>query len=155
MADVTLATNEIAQKINILPVAAAAVPSHTPPPAQAGVHPPALALQTLSANDLKVLPGAGGSVATPAQAVAGVTAQAAVASGTVWQSQKSITSQWTIDQDRNSWIGVSGIGWQKLSTASDSGCAALTALASSAIITKAQVSYRTESDGMVHEMYVF
>jgi hypothetical protein len=155
MADVTLATNAIVQKVNILPVAAAAVPSHLPPPAQAGVRPPELALQALSAGDLKLLPGAGGSVATPAQAVAGVAKQAAVTSGTVWQSQKSIVNQWTINQDRNSWIGVSGIGWQKLSTASDSGCAALTALASSAIITKASVSYRTESDGMVHEMYVF
>jgi hypothetical protein len=155
MPDVTLATNLATQKINILPLVVAAVPSHLPPPAQAGVQPPALALQALSANDLKLLPGAGGSVTTPAQAVAGVTAQAATASGTVWQSQKSITNQWTINQDRNSWIGVSGIGWQKLSTASDSGCAALTALAASAIITKASVSYRTESDGMVHEMYVF
>jgi hypothetical protein len=156
MPDIPSVANLSVQKVNILPVAAAAAPSNQPPPAQAGlVKPPALALQALSASELKLLPGAGGSVATPTQAVAGVAAQAAAASGTVWQNAKSITSQWTINQDRNSWIGVSGIGWQKLSTASDSGCAALTALAASAIITKASVNYRTESDGMVHEMYVF
>jgi hypothetical protein len=156
MADITSAANLATQKINILPITEAAAPSSQPPPAQAGVvRPPAVALQALSASELKLLPGAGGSVATPAQAVAGVAAQAAAATAMVWQNAKSITNQWTINQDRNSWIGVSGIGWQKLSTASDSGCAALTALASSAIITKASVNYRTESDGMVHEMYVF
>ncbi len=157
MAEITSAANLATQKVNILPITEAAAPTNQPPPAQAGVviKPPVVALQALSATELKLLPGAGGSVATPAQAVAGVAAQAAAATATVWQNAKSITSQWTINQDRNSWIGVSGIGWQKLSTASDSGCAALTALAASAIITKASVNYRTESDGMVHEMYVF
>ncbi|HEV2618837.1 MAG TPA: hypothetical protein VGU23_02750 [Acidobacteriaceae bacterium] len=149
-----LATNLIAQRV-LMPAAAGAVPTHVPPPLQAGVRANPIALQALSANDLKLLPGAGGSVKTPAQAVAGVAQQAAAATATVWQSQKSIVNQWTINQDRNSWIGVSGIGWQKLSTASDSGCAALTALAGNAIVTKASVNYRTESDGMVHEMYVF
>lgn len=132
----------------------AATPSHVPPPSLAGakVADP-ISLQALSATDLQLLkPGTGQA---PAQAVSGVTAQAAAAAGTTWQSGKNIVNQWTINQDRNSWIGVAGIGWQKLSTASDSGCVALTALASNALITKASVNYRTESDGMVHEIYVF
>lgn len=138
----------------VLQLNTAAVPSHMPPPPQPGAAPvQAIALQALSAADLQLLkPGTGQA---PAQAVSGVTQQAAAAAGTTWQSGKKFVNQWTINQDRNSWIGVSGIGWQKLSTASDSGCAALTALASNAIITKASVNYRTESDGMIHEMYVF
>jgi hypothetical protein len=150
-----LATENLAASHMILPTPVlSAAPSHVPPPAQAGAAmASALTLQTLSAADLKLLHG--GTTATPTMATAGIGAQAAAASGTVWQSGKTITNQWTINQDRNSWIGVAGIGWQKLSTASDSGCVSLTMLAGSALITKASVSYRTESDGMVHEMYVF
>ena len=129
-------------------------PSHVPPPPQAGatvIQP--IALQALSAADLQLLkPGTGQA---PVQAVSGVSAQAAVTAGTTWQTGKRFVNQWTINQDRNSWIGVAGIGWQKLSTASDSGCVALTALASNALISKASVNYRTESDGMIHEIYVF
>jgi hypothetical protein len=132
-----------------------AVPSHVPPPAQAGVAVQAIALQTLSAADVKLLPVGPSNQGVPAQAVSGVSAQVAMAAATTWQSAKHVVNQWTINQDRNSWIGISGIGWQKLSTASDSGCVALTMLASNAIITKATVNYRTESDGMVHEIYVF
>ncbi len=150
-------TSATLQNLHINPVIlnTAAVPSHVPPPAQAGVAIQSIALQTLSAADIKLLPVGPSNQGVPAQAVSGVSAQAAVAAATTWQSAKQIVNQWTINQDRNSWIGVSGIGWQKLSTASDSGCVALTMLGSNAIITKASVNYRTESDGMVHEMYVF
>ena len=132
-----------------------AAPSHVPPPEQAGAVAAArtITLQSLSAADLNLLPK--GTTAAPTMAAAGIGAQTAAAAATVWQSGKTITNQWTINQDKNSWIGVSGIGWQKLSTASDSGCVALTMLAANALISKASVNYRTESDGMVHEMYVF
>ena len=157
MPDIILPANTAVATLvdrNIILPTFASAPSHTPPPMQAGVTAQPLVMQALSASDLKALPIVAG-VATPAQAVSGVAQQASVTAGTTWQSQKHIVNQWTINQDRNSWIGVAGIGWQKLSTASDSGCVSLTALASSAIITKALVNYRTESDGMVHEMYVF
>lgn len=132
-----------------------AAPSHVPPPEQAGVTAVAsgITLQNLSAAEIHLLPA--GATAAPAMASAAMGAQTAAATATVWQSGKTVTNQWTINQDKNSWIGVAGIGWQKLSTASDSGCVALTMLAGNAIITKGSVSYRTESDGMIHEMYVF
>ncbi len=130
------------------------VPTHLPAPAAVQV-PPRVQTQELSADELKLLPVGTAREATPTQAVEGVARQATVAAATTWQSQKTIVSQWTINQDRNSWIGVAGMGWQKLSTASDSGCVALTMLASNALITKASVSFRHEADGMVHEMYVF
>jgi hypothetical protein len=127
------------------------VPTRIPAPVVAKV----AALQTMSANDIKLLPTGPTKQATPAETVADVK-QAAVATATTWQDGKSIVNQWTINQDRNSWIGVAGIGWQKLSTASDSGVVALTMLASNALITKSSaVNYRTESDGMVHEIYLF
>jgi len=131
------------------------IPTHIPPPLEEGARVQPLSLQLLSADEIKVLPVGAGKQTTPAQAVSGVARQAAITPGTIWQSQKNIVNQWTINQDRNSWIGVAAIGWQKLSTASDSGCVALTMLAASALITKASVSYRTESDGMVHEIYAF
>jgi len=135
------------------------IPTHVPPPGVKPVAPPpaevAIATQLLGTDEIKLLPVGPTKQATPGYAVAGVAKQAAVAAGTTWQSTKWIVSQWTINQDRNSWIGVAGIGWQKLSTASDSGCVALTMLAANALVSKAPVSYRTESDGMVHEIYVF
>jgi len=130
-------------------------PTHVPPPAGVGIHVQSLSLQVLSTDELKLLPAGPGKQAMPAHSVTGVAKQAAVAAGTTWQSQKNIVNQWTINQDRNSWIGVAGIGWQKLSTASDSGCVALSMISGNALITKASVSYRTEADGMVHEIYVF
>jgi hypothetical protein len=128
-------------------------PTHIPPPARAQVE--AISLRLLTADEVKLLPAGSANQAMPAHAVAGVAAQAATTAGTTWQNQKTIVDQWTINQDRNSWMGVTGIGWQKLSTASDSGCIALTLLAGNALISKAPVNYRTESDGMVHEIYVF
>jgi hypothetical protein len=129
------------------------VPTHLPPPgiAQAQIK----ARQMLSSEEIHLLPVGPSKQTTPSLAVSGVAKQAAVTAGTAWHSQKNIVDQWTINQDRNSWIGVAGIGWQKLSTASDSGCVALTMVSANALITKASVNYRTESDGMVHEIYVF
>jgi len=135
---------------NIVPTQ---TPTHLPPSASAVEQ--TLQPQKLSLDELKLLTVQGSTQLTPTQAVVGVAKQSAHAANTTWQSQKQIVNQWTINQDRNSWIGVAGIGWQKLSTASDSGCVSLTMLASNALISKASVSFRQEADGMVHEMYIF
>jgi hypothetical protein len=129
------------------------VPTHLPPPGGAQVQ--LKARQTLSTEEIHLLPIGPSKQTMPSLAVSGVAKQVSAMAGTAWHSQKNIVDQWTINQDRNSWIGVAGIGWQKLSTASDSGCVALTMIAANALITKASVNYRTESDGMVHEIYVF
>ena len=129
------------------------VPTHVPQPGGAQVQ--IKTRDLLSTQEINLLPVGPGKQTTPALSVSGVAKQATLTTGTIWNSQKTIVDQWTINQDRNSWIGVAGIGWQKLSTASDSGCVALTMIAANALITKASVNYRTESDGMVHEIYVF
>src|SRR4051812_26798063 len=48
--------------------------------------------------------------ATPSLPISGGVAVAVGA----WQTSKKVDSLWTINQDRNSWVGIAGIGWKKL-----------------------------------------
>ena len=86
-------------------------------------------------------------------------ALAAAAAGgvaaTTWVTGKTVNALWSINENRNSWIGVSGVGWVKLANNSDSAIVALTMLGADAKLTGGQVSYRQESDNMIHEMYVW
>jgi hypothetical protein len=81
--------------------------------------------------------------------------------GTTWQADARVTSLWSINQNRNVYMYTrnhstnTDIGWAKLSTASESGCVALNMLASHAKSTQARIDYRLESDGMVHEIYLW
>jgi len=72
---------------------------------------------------------------------------------TAWHNNKRITRLWSINQNRNSWVGVSGIGWKKLANNSDSAIVALTMLSAHAREKGSVVNYR--SDGMIHQMYVW
>jgi hypothetical protein len=83
-------------------------------------------------------------------------AKAGVSAGvSAWQSNKRITALWSINQNRNSWVAVDGIGWKKLVNNSDSAIVALTMLSSHAREKGSVVNYREESDGMIYEMYVW
>lgn len=74
----------------------------------------------------------------------------------VWQSNRTISALWTINEVRNAWMHADGLGWRKLSSANDSGLVALNALASHARQLGTPVaSFREESDAMVHEIYVW
>jgi len=84
-----------------------------------------------------------------------ITAGVAVAGISAWQSNKRITALWSINQNRNSWMGVDGIGWKKLANNSDSAIVALTMLAAHAHEKGSVVNYREESDSMIYEMYVW
>ena len=77
------------------------------------------------------------------------------ASATTWNNSAHINAQWSMNQDKNSWLGITGIGWKKLSTASESGIVALTMLGSHAKEKNSLVYYREESDSMTHELYVW
>lgn len=74
---------------------------------------------------------------------------------TLWHTDKRVTALWAINQNRNSWMGTNDAGWQKLANNSDTAIVAMTMLASNARDTNGSITYRTESDGMVHEMYVW
>lgn len=72
-----------------------------------------------------------------------------------WQNNKQITALWSINQNRNSYVSISGIGWKKLANNSDSVIVALTMLSAHAREKGVNVNYREENDGMIHEMYAW
>jgi hypothetical protein len=74
---------------------------------------------------------------------------------TAWQNDKRINALWAINENRNVFVGVTGVGWKKLANNNDTGIVALTLLSGSARLTQAPVNYRDEADGMIHEMYVW
>jgi hypothetical protein len=92
------------------------------------------------------------SMLPPPGAGAGVAAAGGV---TVWQPNRTVNALWSINQNRNSWVGFAGAGWTKLANNSDSAIVAMTILVSHALVTQTVVGYRTEADGMLHEMYVW
>jgi hypothetical protein len=73
----------------------------------------------------------------------------------VWVNSKKINALWAINENRNSWVGVAGVGWVKLANNSDSAIVALTTLGANARHTQGTVNYRQEADNMIHEMYVW
>lgn len=74
---------------------------------------------------------------------------------TAWQNDKRINALWAINENRNVFVGVTGVGWKKLSNSNDTAIVALTLLSGSARLTQSLVNYRDEADGMIHEMYVW
>jgi hypothetical protein len=118
------------------------MPSQTPP-AGAGI--------SISGEASVPPPPAGMSDAAPSLPVA----TAGVAGVSAWQNNKRITGLWSINQNRNSWVAVDGVGWKKLVNNSDSAIVALTMLSSHAREKGSTVNYREESDGMIYEMYVW
>ncbi len=74
---------------------------------------------------------------------------------TAWLNDKRITGLWSLNQNRNSWIYVNGIGWKKLANNSDSAIVALSMLSAHAREKDSAVNYREESDGMIREIYVW
>jgi hypothetical protein len=84
----------------------------------------------------------------------GVLPEAIEAAG-VWQTNKRVNALWGTNEPRNTWVMIAGVGWKRLAASTDSSALALTALASLGKLTQARVDYREESDGFIHEMYVW
>jgi hypothetical protein len=72
-----------------------------------------------------------------------------------WLSDKRVSALWGNNAARNSWVYVMGVGWKKLYNASDSSVIAMTMLGAHARQLNARFDYREESDGMIHEIYVW
>ena len=126
-------------------------PTEQPPAAQAG----AVAAAAATAKpDLYDVTGAslGGGDAVAAPPAAKSAAGDGIAT---WLGDKRVSSLWSINQVRNSWVGISGVGWVKLSNASDSAIVAMTVLASHAKEKQSRFDYRQEADGMIHEIYAW
>lgn len=114
----------------------------------------------LSATVATTETGAAAAVAEPtAEPPAAADTGGGVAAGaigaSVWVNGKKINALWTINENRNSWVGVAGVGWVKLANNSDSAIVAMTMLGANARQTQGIVNYRQESDNMIHEMYVW
>ena len=88
--------------------------------------------------------GAGGAAAQ-AEAVGAIT-------GT-WQTGKTVTALWSINEIRNAWMHVNGVGWRKLYNGRDGAFRALVTLAAHARQTGRPINFREEADGMVYEIY--
>ena len=82
-------------------------------------------------------------------------AESVGANVTTWLNDKRITGLWSLNQNRNSWVYVNGIGWKKLANNSDSAIVALSMLGAHARDKDSAVNYREESDAMIREMYVW
>jgi hypothetical protein len=84
--------------------------------------------------------------------------QAFVAEGegaSAWINNKKVNALWCINQNRNSWISIAGIGWKKLANNSDTATVALAILGANAKQTQGAVNYREEADTMIHEIYAW
>lgn len=110
----------------------------------------------------KVAPPASTNAPTLAPPMQGGAARAAVGgaaaarvAATVWLNSQTINALWTINEDRNSWLGVAAVGWMKLANNSDTAIVALTILGAHAKDGQRLVNLRQEDDGMIHEMYVW
>lgn len=74
---------------------------------------------------------------------------------TAWHNSKKITAMWANASVRNAHASIVGMGWKRLSNANDSSFLALTMMASHAEQTNANCDIRVESDGEIHEIYVW
>jgi len=72
-----------------------------------------------------------------------------------WLDDKRISATWCINQNRNVYVAITGVGWKKLANNSDSAIVALNMLGTHARQMNSPVNYREEADGMIHEMYVW
>jgi len=97
--------------------------------------------------------GAGASDAAPTMTPD--TLNAAVGGLTAWNNDKRVTALWGMNQNRNAWVHINGVGWKKLANNSDSAVMALTLLGAHAKQTQTTYNYRDEADGMIHEAYVW
>jgi M6 family metalloprotease-like protein len=71
-----------------------------------------------------------------------------------WLEKKQITGLWSINQERNAYAYVGGVGWRKISAESDSIFLGMLELLSSAKESKSPANLRVEND-VIKEVYVF
>jgi hypothetical protein len=96
-----------------------------------------------------------GSGSAPTAQPPGQTSGAAGGAG-AWKDNQKITALWAINEDKNVWVYVAGVGWLKLANNSESAIIALTILAACAKQMGSNVSYGTDdTSGQITQMYVW
>lgn len=94
-----------------------------------------------------------GTTAMPPSVVAEEAAAEAVTA--TWRSNVKIDALWSVDETRNAWVRIVGVGWRRIYHGRDGAFQALTALASQARQTNRPVNLREEADGMIYEIYLW
>jgi hypothetical protein len=114
------------------------------------------------ADDLSLVPAtaadtAGPTLAPPQREAAAGARIASTTDGVttaVWQYGKTVSATWSINEERNAWVLVDGVGWKKIFNGTDGAFTALTTLAAQARQTGHQISFR-EDGGMIYEVYLW
>lgn len=68
-----------------------------------------------------------------------------------WRSGQVI-ALWSVNEIRNAWANVQGVGWKKIYNGRDGSFLALTTLASQARQTGRSINFREKADGMIYEI---
>jgi hypothetical protein len=127
------------------------------PPEAATVAPGTTAPQAITDEQLQAMvqqaiQASGPTLVPPVVESGGVAAEAVTAT---WQTNKTVTALWGINETRNAWMHVDGLGWRKLYNGRDGAFVALAMLASQARQTGKPINFRQEADGMVYEIYLW
>ncbi|HSD06778.1 hypothetical protein [Flavobacterium sp.] len=72
----------------------------------------------------------------------------------VWNNDKRINALFSVNETRNSWISVVGIGWVKLANTIDSANEALTVFSTAGKVKNSPVNYFLDG-GQVTQIYVW
>lgn len=91
----------------------------------------------------------------PPGAQRGAAAEGAGAVTATWRTNVQITALWTVDEVRNAFAYINGVGWKKIYNGRDGAFSALVTLAAQARETGHNVSVREEPDGMIYEIYLW
>ena len=74
----------------------------------------------------------------------------------MWQNGKTIVGFWTINENRNAWVFVSGLGWRKLAHDDDSVFDSMLSVCAAAYAHGRTVNFREVGTGgnvEIHEIY--
>ena len=136
-------------------------PTATPPPVTAGDGTTATLPTRLAPGDdvslvTSVVPDTAGPTLLPPQHAASAAAAAASdgVTAAVWTYNKTVSGTWCINETRNAWMLVDGVGWKKLFNGTDGAFTALATLAAQARQTGRTISFR-EDGGVVREIYLW
>ncbi|WP_436492623.1 hypothetical protein [Actinokineospora sp. HUAS TT18] len=71
-----------------------------------------------------------------------------------WVTNRMITHLWSYDSSTGVWVWVDGIGWKRLSPASESGHSHMTVLATMATHDNLSVDYHEDASGRIDQLLV-
>lgn len=97
---------------------------------------------------------AGPSLLPPQQTAAAAASASDGVTAAVWTYDKAVSATWSVNETRNAWMLVDGVGWKKLFNGTDGAFTALVTLAAQARQTGHHISFR-EDGGLVREIYLW